>query len=63
MNADPCSSRLISRSVNGARSSPQNQTLAAINRLVHHATIMEMNVETYRRKAALKRKRWAAQPQ
>jgi len=29
----------------------------AIDRLVHHATILEMNVESYRRKAALKRKR------
>jgi hypothetical protein len=28
-----------------------------IDRLVHHATIREMNVESYRRKAALKRKR------
>jgi len=28
-----------------------------IDRLVHHATIVEMNVESYRRKAALKRKR------
>jgi len=28
-------------------------TLAAIDRLVHHATIVEMNVESYRRKAAL----------
>lgn len=27
-------------------------TLAAIDRLVHHATILEMNVESYRRKAA-----------
>ena len=32
-------------------------TLAAIDRLVHHATILEMNVESYRRKAALNRKR------
>jgi hypothetical protein len=32
-------------------------TLAAIDRLVHHATIVEMNVESYRRKVALKRKR------
>ena len=31
--------------------------LAAIDRLVHHATILEMNVESYRRKAALRRKR------
>jgi DNA replication protein DnaC len=30
-------------------------TLAAIDRLVHHATILEMNVESYRRKAALDR--------
>ena len=27
-------------------------TIAAINRLVHHATIFEMNVESYRRWAA-----------
>lgn len=27
-------------------------TLAAIDRLVHHATILEMNVESYRRKTA-----------
>ena len=27
-------------------------TVAAIDRLVHHATILEMNVESYRRKAA-----------
>jgi len=37
--------------------SDQAMTLAAIDRLVHHATIVEMNVESYRRKAALKRKR------
>jgi DNA replication protein DnaC len=37
--------------------SDQAMTLAAIDRLVHHATILEMNVESYRRKAALKRKR------
>jgi DNA replication protein DnaC len=35
----------------------QAMTLAAIDRLVHHATILEMNVESYRRKVALKRKR------
>jgi DNA replication protein DnaC len=34
----------------------KTMTLAAIDRLVHHATIVEMNVESYRRKAALKRK-------
>ncbi|MDT8329358.1 MAG: ATP-binding protein, partial [Roseovarius sp.] len=27
-------------------------TLAAVDRLVHHATIFEMNVESYRRRAA-----------
>jgi DNA replication protein DnaC len=27
-------------------------TLAAVDRLVHHAAIFEMNVESYRRKAA-----------
>lgn len=31
-------------------------TLAAVDRLVHHATIFEMNVESYRRRAALQRK-------
>jgi hypothetical protein len=35
----------------------QAMTLAAIDRLVHHATIPEMNVESYRRRAALDRKR------
>ena len=31
-------------------------TLAAVDRLVHHATIFEMNVESYRRRAAVQRK-------
>ena len=31
-------------------------TLAAVDRLVHHATIFEMNVESYRRRVALERK-------
>jgi len=31
-------------------------TLAAVDRLVHHATIFELNVESYRRKAAEKAK-------
>ena len=35
----------------------QAMTLAAIDRLVHHATILEMNVESYRRKTAIERKR------
>ena len=40
----------------------QAMTLAAIDRLVHHATILEMNVESYRRRAALERKRAAGRP-
>jgi hypothetical protein len=32
-------------------------TLAVVDRLVHHATIFEMNVESYRRPTALERKR------
>ena len=39
----------------------QAMTLAAIDRLVHHATILEMNVESYRRRAALDRKRGPGQ--
>ena len=35
----------------------QAMTLAAIDRLVHHATIFEMNVESYRARKALERKR------
>ncbi len=31
-------------------------TLAAVDRLVHHATIFEMNVESYRRREAIERK-------
>jgi DNA replication protein DnaC len=37
-------------------------TLAAIDRLVHHATIVEMNVESYRRRTALERKRGPGWP-
>jgi len=40
----------------------QAMTLAAVDRLVHHATILEMNVESYRRKAALERKRGRGRP-
>jgi hypothetical protein len=40
----------------------QAMTLAAIDRLVHHATILEMNVESYRRKGALDRKRARGRP-
>jgi DNA replication protein DnaC len=35
----------------------QAMTLAVVDRLVHHATIFEMNVESYRRRIALDRKR------
>jgi DNA replication protein DnaC len=35
-------------------------TLAAVDRLVHHATIFEMNVESYRQRAALQRKQTGA---
>src|SRR4051794_25305740 len=37
-------------------------TLAAIDRLVHHSTIFEMNVESYRRRVALERKRGPGRP-
>jgi DNA replication protein DnaC len=40
----------------------QAMTLAAIDRLVHHATILEMNVESYRRRVALNRKRGPGRP-
>jgi DNA replication protein DnaC len=40
----------------------QAMTLAAIDRLVHHATIIEMNVESYRRRAAIERKRGRGRP-
>jgi DNA replication protein DnaC len=34
----------------------QAMTLTVVDRLVHHATIFEMNVESYRRRGALDRK-------
>lgn len=37
-------------------------TLAAVDRLVHHATIFEMNVESYRRRSALEAKRQRGRP-
>jgi DNA replication protein DnaC len=40
----------------------QAMTLAAIDRLVHHSTIFEMNVESYRRRSALDRKRGPGRP-
>ena len=32
-------------------------TLAAVDRLVHHAVILEMNVESYRRRSATTRQK------
>jgi DNA replication protein DnaC len=40
----------------------QAMTLAAIDRLVHHATILETNVQSYRRKTAVERKRGPGRP-
>jgi DNA replication protein DnaC len=40
----------------------QAMTLAVVDRLVHHATIFEMNVESYRRRTALNRKRGPGRP-
>ena len=37
-------------------------TVAAIDRLVHHSTIFELNVESYRRREALDRKRGRGRP-
>src|SRR5690242_9454498 len=37
-------------------------TVAVVDRLVHHATIFEMNVESYRRRAALERKSGPGRP-
>ena len=41
----------------GYRGTMPAMTLAAIDWHRHHATILEINVESYRRKSALKRKR------
>ena len=35
-------------------------TVAAVDRLVHHSTIVEMNVESYRQRSATKRRGRAA---
>ena len=37
-------------------------TLAAVDRLVHHATILELNVESYRRRQAINQKRGPGRP-
>jgi DNA replication protein DnaC len=40
----------------------QAMTIAAVDRLVHHATILEMNVKSYRHNEALERKRGKGRP-
>src|SRR6201996_2339069 len=40
----------------------QAMTLAVVDRLVHHATIFEMNVESYRRRAAVQRRSGPGRP-
>jgi DNA replication protein DnaC len=40
----------------------QAMTLAAVDRLVHHATIFEMNVESYRRRTAIQRSQGPGRP-
>jgi hypothetical protein len=42
--------------------SSRSPQATAIDRLVHHATIIEMNVESYRRRAAIERKRGSGRP-
>ena len=37
-------------------------TLAAVDRLVHHATIFELNVESYRRRTAVERRKGPGRP-
>jgi DNA replication protein DnaC len=37
-------------------------TLAAVDRLVHHATILEMNVESYRRRQAVEKRKGPGRP-
>ena len=49
-------------SANGADLSRPRHDLAAVDRLVHHATIFEMNVESYRRRAAVEQKRKRGRP-
>ena len=41
----------------GKSFSDQAMTLAAVDRIVHHATILEMNVDSYRRKEAVDKAR------
>jgi DNA replication protein DnaC len=37
-------------------------TLAAVDRLIHHAVIFELNVESYHRRPAIERKRGPGRP-
>ena len=37
-------------------------TLAAVDRLIHHATILELNVESYRRRTAVERRKGPGRP-
>ncbi len=37
-------------------------TLAAVDRLIHHAAIFEMNVESYRRREANQKQKGAGRP-
>ena len=37
-------------------------TLAAVDRLVHHATLFELNVDSYRRRTAMDNKRSRGRP-
>ena len=37
-------------------------TLAAVDRLVHHATILDLNVESYRRRTAVERRKGPGRP-
>ena len=37
-------------------------TLAAVDRLFHHATILELNVESYRRRTAVERRKGPGRP-
>ena len=37
-------------------------TLAAVDRLVHHSMLFELNVESYRRRSAIEAKRGAGRP-
>jgi aerotaxis receptor len=50
---DRCSARGIEGKV---------AAVAAVDRLVHHATILEMNVDSYRRRAALPASRQRSKP-